>query len=91
VVARVFRGGGLTKDAIYLKGLKKLVDYIKEGGNFEILYTGKFNFKHIPLIEELLNRSVLKPPALPCNHQHEESIERLAALHQINDLPDLLN
>lgn len=91
VVTRVYRGGGLTKDAIYLKGLKRLVDYIKDGGKLEILYTGKFNFKHIPLMEELLSRSVLKAPVLPRIHHNEESANRLSVLHQLKDITDLIN
>lgn len=62
---RVYRGGGLTKDAVYLAGLIDLMKYLKKAGNLENLYTGKFNINHIELIEELLYRNVLKQPELP--------------------------
>ena len=91
VAVRVFRGGGLTKDAVYLKGLIRLLDFLKEGGNLETLYTGKFNFKHIPLVEELLYRNVIKPPVLPRCHHEKETLQRLGALHQINSVEELLN
>src|SRR5690606_20412527 len=62
---RVYRGGGLTKDAVYLAGLIDLMAYLEKGGKLEPLYTGKFNTTHINLIEELLYRNVLKQPILP--------------------------
>jgi len=62
VAFRVFRGGGLTKDAIYLRGLLQLLGYLAEGGSLEPLLVGKIALEQVPLIEELLRRGVLKPP-----------------------------
>ncbi|TVZ51316.1 flavohemoglobin expression-modulating QEGLA motif protein [Dokdonia sp. Hel_I_53] len=62
---RVYRGGGLTKDAVYLAGLMEVLEYIKEGGELGILYAGKFSMNHIELIDELMRRQVLKEPKLP--------------------------
>jgi len=62
ITARIFRGGGLIKDAIYLRGLINLIQYIKDGGNLEFLYIGKIGLQHIPLIEELLHREILHKP-----------------------------
>lgn len=64
IVLRVFRGGGLTKDAAYLRGLNQVITYLKSGGELEPLYVGKLAPDHIPLIRELLLRNVLRPPAL---------------------------
>ena len=63
VAMRVFRGGGLTKDAIYLRGLRALLAYLKQGGAIEPLLAGKIAFEQITLVEELLHREVLKAPA----------------------------
>ena len=62
---RVFRGGGYTKDAIYLKGLKQVLDYVKSGGELSHLYAGKYAMEHLPLIEELEHLRILKQPVLP--------------------------
>ena len=64
IATRVYRGGGLTKDAIYLAGLVEVVDYLSEGGALDPLWIGKMSRNHIPIIQELLWREVLKPPTL---------------------------
>ena len=61
---RVYRGGGYTKDLIYLQGFMKLLDYIAQGGDLELLYCGKIAIEHVHLLEELRWRKVLKPLAL---------------------------
>ncbi len=79
ISVRIFRGGGLTKDAVYLRGLIKLLEYLKNGGDHEILFMGKFDFDHIPLIRELLWRKVLKSgPLRPSYLANDESLTRLA-------------
>ena len=64
ITARVHRGGGLTKDALYLRGLVGVLDYLAGGGDFEPLLVGKISAHHIPLMRELLMRRVLRPPPL---------------------------
>lgn len=64
IAVRVFRGGGLTKDAIYLRGLYQLLAYLKAGGAIEPLLVGKIAFEQVALIQELVRREVLHPPAL---------------------------
>ena len=61
---RTYRGGGLTKDAVYLRGLLQILKYLREGGELEPLYIGKIASAHLPLIAELRLRHVIKPPAL---------------------------
>jgi len=61
---RVFRGGGLTKDVVYLRGLIDLLDYFAKGGEIEPLFVGKFALQQAPFIEELRWRKVLQPPLL---------------------------
>jgi hypothetical protein len=64
IAVRVFRGGGLTKDAIYLRGLVRLLDHFRNGHDVAPLLAGKIGFDQIPLVEELVRRDVLRPPAL---------------------------
>ena len=64
ITMRTFRCGGLTKDAVYLRGLVKLLEYIKKGGKLESLFVGKIAAKHVPIVQELMWRKVLHPPPL---------------------------
>jgi uncharacterized protein (TIGR02421 family) len=61
---RVFRGGGLTKDAIYLRGLIQLLAYLAGGGALEPLLIGKIAIDQVPLVEELIRRQILRPARL---------------------------
>ncbi|WP_343558580.1 tyrosine/phenylalanine carboxypeptidase domain-containing protein [Sphingobacterium sp.] len=61
---RVFRSGGLTKDALYLSGLIELINYIKSGRDLSLLTMGKIREDYIPIVEELMLKGVLKAPAL---------------------------
>jgi len=64
IVMRIYRGGGLTKDAVYLRGLVEILDYLRDGGELDPLFVGKIAVKHVSLIKELRHRKVLRPPAL---------------------------
>jgi len=61
IVMRVYRGGGYTKDAVYLRGLVRLLNYLKNDGAIEPLFIGKISADYIALVEELQWREVLKP------------------------------
>jgi uncharacterized protein (TIGR02421 family) len=65
---RARRAGGLTKDIVYLQGLRELLDYIAGGGEVAILFLGKMALSHVPLVQELRARQVLSTPPLrpPC-------------------------
>ena len=67
VAMRVHRGGGLVKDAVYLRGLQGVVNYIRDGGRLDTLLVGKIAPKHTAVIEELQRREVLRPPPLRPN------------------------
>jgi len=64
VTLRVFRGGGFTKDAIYLRGVLDVLEHLRLERSFETLLIGKFSVAHAPLIHELRCRQLLKPPSL---------------------------
>jgi uncharacterized protein (TIGR02421 family) len=63
-VMRAYRAGGNTKDAIYLRGLVRLVEHLQSGVDLMSLYVGKISFESIPLIAELSSRGILEPPPL---------------------------
>jgi uncharacterized protein (TIGR02421 family) len=60
VATRIYASGGFIKDVIYLRGLMSLMDYLKGGHPLETLYVGKIALKHVPVIEELRARQILK-------------------------------
>ena len=62
ITMRVFRGGGLTKDAVYLRGLQAVIHYLAKGGRLDTLFVGKIATVHASVIEELQRRQVLEPP-----------------------------
>jgi hypothetical protein len=64
ITMRTFRGGGLIKDVIYLRGLRELTAYLQEGGDLEPLFVGKIALHHAPLLEELAQRGILRPALL---------------------------
>ena len=64
ITIRIYRGGGLVKDAIYLRGFVELLKYLKGGGELEPLFVGKIASDHVPVIQELQHRHVLKPAPL---------------------------
>ena len=91
VTVRVYRSGGLTKDAVYLRSLTNILKYIKDEADFDILFIGKISFSHIPLIKELIHRQVLKrPPLLPRHLDNPQSIERLKKLKNGMTVLDLI-
>lgn len=75
LTTRVFRAGGFTKDAVYLRGLIWLLEYLKLEGNLTTLYVGKMPQKHLPLIRELLWRKVLKEPFIVPRYLYESDAE----------------
>jgi uncharacterized protein (TIGR02421 family) len=89
VSMRVHRGGGYTKDAIYLKGLIQILAYIRKGGNLSLLYGGKFALEHLPLIEELNHLRILKKPRLPAFLSSEETRSRIEKIKTLIPLENL--
>jgi hypothetical protein len=80
-VARVFEGGGFTRDMIYLRGLVSVVEYLRDGGALEPLYVGKIAARHLDVIQEFTERGVLRDiPLMPRFLESEEAMDRLRSL-----------
>ncbi len=84
---RIFRAGGLTKDAIYLRGLLDLLRHLRrEEASLAPFVLGKFALDDLPLIEELNARGVLHAPVLiPRWFDDPASAERLRAAVSSDD------
>lgn len=62
IVARVYRSGGLAKDAIYLRGFRKVITMLKDGEDLEPFWFGKIAAAHVPVVRELELRGLLRRP-----------------------------
>ncbi|CAN5798789.1 flavohemoglobin expression-modulating QEGLA motif protein [soil metagenome] len=83
ITERVHASGGFTRDIIYLRGLIRLLEYLRAGGEIEPLYTGKLAEKHIGIIGELREREFLvEPPLVPRVLQQRDTPRRMEAVRQ---------
>jgi uncharacterized protein (TIGR02421 family) len=79
---RAHRSGGMTKDALYLGGITRLLTFIQAGGDLDALLVGKISLADGPLITDLLDRKVLvDPPLRPRFLDTDEAAEQLARIH----------
>ena len=91
ITMRVFRGGGLTKDIVYLRGLVGLLKHLQQGGDLDPLIVGKVGLDHIPVIEELNWRNVLvAPPLRPRYLDDPAAVQRLEELKKGVSVLDLV-
>lgn len=88
IVTRVYRGGGLTKDAVYLKGLLNIIEYIKKGKDLEALLIGKIRQDYLPIVQELIHRKILRPA--PIRPRYLDN-QYLANLKNIQDGGNVFN
>ncbi|NOI67898.1 flavohemoglobin expression-modulating QEGLA motif protein [Vibrio sp. 99-8-1] len=61
ITTRVYRGGGFTKDHLYLAGFVELLR-LSENRSLDNLLIGKCSVKYHGLTDELVQRQWLKPP-----------------------------
>ena len=81
IAMRVHRGGGLTKDVVYLRGLIALLDYLAEGHEFDKLLVGKVALAYMDIVEELQWRQIISSgPLRPRYLDSPLARERLASL-----------
>lgn len=79
---RVYRGGGLPKDAVYLRGLLEVLAHLRAGGSLDPFWMGKIAASHFGVMQELGTRGLLKAPRLlPRFLSHPRAAERLKAAY----------
>ena len=79
---RVYRGGGLAKDAVYLRGLLEVLAHLRAGGSLDPFWMGKIAASHFGIMQELSTRGLLKAPRLlPQFLSHPQAAERLKAAY----------
>jgi uncharacterized protein (TIGR02421 family) len=91
ITMRAFRAGGLTKDAVYLRGLVGLLSHLSGGGSLDLLWLGKLSLVDLPLVADLAERGALEPPRLlPRYLDDPGTAGRLEAARSVSDPVDLL-
>lgn len=90
-VMRVYRSGGMTKDAIYLRGLVELLEHLGADGSLDQLWLGKFSLRDLPLIGDLQDRGLLRPARVLPRYLHDPATHaNLARAAGTEDLSTLL-
>lgn len=62
ITARVYRGGGFTKDYLYLQGFHQMLNAYEHEVDFNNLLVGKTSIDYLPLISRLIDKGFLLPP-----------------------------
>ncbi|MEZ4936637.1 MAG: DUF1704 domain-containing protein [Crocinitomicaceae bacterium] len=62
VVTRIFRGGGFTKDFLYLRGFVKLYQFWDEDNDLTPLLVGKTSLEFYDTIKEMIDRKMIQKP-----------------------------
>ncbi len=89
---RAHRSGGLTKDAIYLRGLVQLLEYLRDDGDLVPLYLGKVALSHVPALRELRWREYLRAAPLEPRYLGTPAArERLAGIRRGVTVGELIN
>lgn len=80
---RALRGGGMTKDIAYLRGLCALIDHLRAGRPLEPLYAAKIALAHADMLAALTERGLVGPPrVLPSVLADRDARARLEALRR---------
>ena len=91
IATRVHRSGGLTKDAIYLRGLAQVFDLVANGQDLTPFWCGKIAPHHVPIVDELRSRGILRPPlVMPRFLTRPASLARIARIHAGEPFIDIL-
>ncbi len=59
---RVYRGGGFTKDYLYLNGFSKLFKFWQQGNDLSPLLVGKTSIEFYNTIVEMIDRNIVEKP-----------------------------
>ena len=62
IVTRIFRGGGFTKDYLYLNGFVKVLKLWNANTNLEPLLVGKTSLEFYDTIKEMIERDMISKP-----------------------------
>lgn len=76
ITLRVHRGGGFTKDHLYLSGLRKVYQYAKAGDDLGLLLTGKVSQEYIPTINRLIDLGLaIRPKYYTDSYESNDTVD----------------
>ena len=90
MTARVFRGGGLAKDAAYLRGLRDLLAALAKGQKIEPLLVGKVALRNAPALRALSRRDIVRQPAILPRYFESADAQRRLQQSQSLSIQDLV-
>jgi uncharacterized protein (TIGR02421 family) len=62
LTTRIFRGGGFTKDYLYLAGFVKVLRFWEQHHDLSPLLVGKTSLQYYSTVEEMISREMVVPP-----------------------------
>ncbi len=76
ITVRVHRGGGFTKDYLYLSGLKKIYDFHQKGNDLNLLLTGKVTLEYSKQLQSLRDLGLaIKPKHITDSYQMNQNTD----------------
>jgi len=91
IAVRAKRGGGLTKDAVYLEGLRQVHAYSKTEDDLTSLFIGKFSLNQRHMLEKLVSDKVLISPMLTPHFLKQKQGIKLLQEARTRDLSELFH
>lgn len=83
ITARVYRGGGFTKDYLYLQGFHQMLNAFENRADFRCLLAGKVSLDCLGTVQRLIDKGILLAPQWVSpsilNPAENDSIKRFIA------------
>jgi len=77
ITLRVHRGGGFTKDYLYLSGLKKVYDFYEKDQDLTMLLTGKLSLEYLGQLKSLQDLGLaVKPKHITDSYKHNSNTNK---------------
>ena len=90
ITARAYRSGGLAKDAIYLRGFYRVMEWIADGGSLDPFWRAKIAPLHIPILDQLAEQGLVHEAVLTPEFLDRPEAQKRIADYRANPRPDLL-
>jgi uncharacterized protein (TIGR02421 family) len=81
ICTRVYRGGGFTKDFLYLRGFVKVLKMWENNENLEPLLVGKTSMNYLSTLEELIERGMILKPTLVTQSFKKPKIDKINPIY----------
>lgn len=90
ITARTYRSGGLAKDAIYLRGFYRVMEWIADGGALDPFWRAKIAPLHVPILDQLAEQGLVHEAVLTPEFLDRPEAQKRIAEYRANPRPDLL-